>query len=266
MICETVLRCSPDCRASSAREIGCRVRISSSTMSRLMRRAVPLEASSTSDRSTRRISRARCRFFFIVVVPALPDRSVRSVAPHPHGPWNEHLARSTPSEATVNWDRLGHTPGVDERSRYDASNRDDPPPRAGLSAPDQPGLASLEPARLATPTRHGLEDHGAAQRTACLPQPRRHSGFLPQHWIAVWAIRGGQRNPVDGHRRAVAGATTAVAVENVKSHPQRILDVGGQDSRSSGIGDAVFRDSRRIELRIGHPAVAAGPGSCGNRG
>ena len=62
MICDTVLRCSPDCLASSAREIGWRVRISWRMMSRLIRRAVPLDASSTSDKSTRRISRARWRF------------------------------------------------------------------------------------------------------------------------------------------------------------------------------------------------------------
>ena len=44
-ICETVLRYNPERRARSAREIGWPVLISSSTISRLMRLAVSLEAS-----------------------------------------------------------------------------------------------------------------------------------------------------------------------------------------------------------------------------
>jgi hypothetical protein len=60
MICETVLRCRPENLARSARETGCRARISCRMMSRLIPRAVSLEASLTSVRSTRRMPFLGC--------------------------------------------------------------------------------------------------------------------------------------------------------------------------------------------------------------
>ena len=58
---EIVLGCNPEKRASSMRDTGCRKRMSSSTMSRLISRAFSLEANCAEDRSIRRMPRARDR-------------------------------------------------------------------------------------------------------------------------------------------------------------------------------------------------------------
>src|SRR5580658_2941744 len=60
-ICDTVLFCSPDARESSIREVGWFSRISSRTMSRLIRRAVSLEATSVSVKSICRMPAIRER-------------------------------------------------------------------------------------------------------------------------------------------------------------------------------------------------------------
>src|SRR5215813_7622667 len=59
VISETVLRCSPDTRARSAREIGWRCRIKFSTTLRLMSRAVSLEATCVFVKSSRRMGESR---------------------------------------------------------------------------------------------------------------------------------------------------------------------------------------------------------------
>src|SRR3954469_9124330 len=55
VIKDTVLRCNPETRARSAREMGCRWRIKFSTTLRLMSRAVSLDATCVLVKSSRRI-------------------------------------------------------------------------------------------------------------------------------------------------------------------------------------------------------------------
>ena len=67
---ETVLGCSPEQRDRSARAIGCFVRMSSRTTSRLISRATSLDASSTYARSIRLMPcllRARSIWVFIIL-------------------------------------------------------------------------------------------------------------------------------------------------------------------------------------------------------
>ncbi len=80
------------------------------------------------------------------------------------------------------------------------------------------------------------QKRGAGYRT----RPTRLPGTLRLNRVLVGAIRRSKRVPVNGYRRAVAGALAAVVVENVEPQTERIRDVGGQETRSSRVAIAAF--------------------------
>jgi hypothetical protein len=97
MICETVLRCNPDTLARSALEIGWRARINCRTISRLIWRAVSLEADSIAFGSTRPIPFVACQEFF----KTSPESLILSGSPESPHPPSHHNYRSTHAKSCL---------------------------------------------------------------------------------------------------------------------------------------------------------------------
>jgi hypothetical protein len=71
-------------------------------------------------------------------------------------------------------------------------------------------------------------------------RPMRLPASLRLNRVLVGAIRRSKRGQVNGYCRAVAGALAAVVVEKVEPQIERIRDVGGQETGSSGVAIAAF--------------------------